>query len=145
VITLLEKTQDTILGFLSFTSSTNYEQSVKEAYLEIFDYIRDYPHLHRVWNYIPNIHHCDPIERYQSFCVGRHDAFLAQGIDITTSPAASAVGKFSEPTEITFLAGKIPGDRSVHIIIPNNMDLRVQYSQEHYKSMIPCTFLALPV
>ncbi len=140
MITLLEKTQDTILGFLSFTSSTNYEQSVKEAYLEIFDYIRDYPHLHRVWNYIPNIHHCDPIERYQSFCVGRHDAFLAQGIDITTSPAASAVGKFSEPTEITFLAGKIPG-----VAIENPRQVSAYHYPKQYGPKSPVFSRALQV
>src|SRR5882672_2483078 len=38
-----------------------------------------YPHLLRVWNYVPHIHdRSSGIERYMVFCRGRSEAFAAQ-------------------------------------------------------------------
>ncbi len=140
MITLLEKTQDSVLGFLSIESSHNYEQSVKDAYLEIFNYTRNYPYLHRVWNYIPNIHQCNPIERYQQFCVGRYEAFVERGIDVSLAPAASAVGKFTEPTEITFLASTVPG-----ITIENPRQVSAYHYPRQYGPRSPVFSRALQV
>lgn len=140
MITLLEKTQDSVLGFLSFENSCNYEHSVKNAYLEIFDYTQDYPYLHRVWNYIPNIHYCDPIERYQQFCVGRYEAFVERGMSVSLSPAASAVGKFTGPTEITFLASTVPG-----VTIENTRQVSAYHYPKQYGPRSPVFSRALQV
>ncbi|MDZ4854510.1 MAG: hypothetical protein SGJ26_06605 [Nitrospirota bacterium] len=70
-----------------------------------------YPHLLRVWNYFPNIN-CESggLERYQRFCVGRHQA-LAEKLPRFpgTLPAGTAVGTMSGPLKIHFLAAKDPG------------------------------------
>ena len=70
-----------------------------------------YPHLLRVWNYFPRIN-CESggLERYQRFCVGRHQA-LADKLPRFpgTLPAGTAVGTMSGPLTIHFLAAKQPG------------------------------------
>jgi chorismate lyase/3-hydroxybenzoate synthase len=69
------------------------------------------PHLLRVWNYFPHINlESDGLERYQRFCVGRHQA-LAEGLSDfpRTLPAGTAVGTMSGPLKIHFLAARQPG------------------------------------
>lgn len=55
---------------------------------------RGYPHPLRIWNYFPAINQeIDGLERYRAFCVGRHAALRAEGVDLETDlPAASAIG-----------------------------------------------------
>jgi chorismate lyase / 3-hydroxybenzoate synthase len=90
------------------------ETLAARAYTAIFDFTerQDYPYLWRVWHYFPQIN--DPeqgLERYRSFNVGRHEAFVASGRGVTEDsvPAASALGSNSGPLVIYFLAGKQPG------------------------------------
>ncbi|NWF73861.1 MAG: hypothetical protein HXY51_12575 [Nitrospirae bacterium] len=70
-----------------------------------------YPHLLRVWNFFPRIN-CESggLERYQRFCIGRHQA-LAEKLSgfPGTLPAGTAVGTMSGPLQIHFLAAKRPG------------------------------------
>jgi chorismate lyase/3-hydroxybenzoate synthase len=71
-----------------------------------------FPHLLRVWNYVPRIHDdTSGIERYMSFCKGRADAFAAHfGEAFAESlPAASAVGCPGETLVVHLLASREPG------------------------------------
>ncbi|MCB1776250.1 MAG: hypothetical protein KDI50_02330 [Candidatus Competibacteraceae bacterium] len=55
---------------------------------------RGYPHFLRIWNYFPNINQeCGGLERYRSFCAGRHQALIADLAECETHlPAACALG-----------------------------------------------------
>src|SRR5258708_14417059 len=79
----------------------------------MLDYLEDvaYPHLGRIWHYLPDIHLDErALERYKRFSVGRHEALVAKGRAISKdAPAASAVGKRSGNTVICFLAAPRPG------------------------------------
>ena len=71
-----------------------------------------YPHLLRVWNYVPHIHdHSLGIERYMLFCKGRSKAFAAQFGDSFPEllPAASAVGCPGNTLIVHLLASREPG------------------------------------
>ena len=70
-----------------------------------------YPHLLRIWNYLPGINAKDnEIERYRLFCLGRHQAFFEHGhLSNHELPAASAVGTQAGSLWIYFLAATLPG------------------------------------
>ena len=70
-----------------------------------------YPHLLRVWNYFPSINlESNGLERYQRFCVGRHQALAENLPDFQRMlPAGTAVGTTSGPLQIYFLASTQPG------------------------------------
>ncbi len=68
-----------------------------------------YPHLLRVWNYLPDINRdSDGVERYRQFNRARQDALSAHGRAVSGSvPAASALGAVSgSPLVVYFLAGR---------------------------------------
>ncbi|MDO8414395.1 MAG: hypothetical protein Q7S51_11470 [Gallionellaceae bacterium] len=84
------------------------------AYATIFSFIQRqrYPHLLRIWNYFPQINVMeDGLERYRSFNVGRHQAFLEQETILTAEniPAACALGSQGDSLTIYFLAAKQAG------------------------------------
>jgi chorismate lyase/3-hydroxybenzoate synthase len=69
------------------------------------------PYFVRMWNYLGGINEDDHgRERYQLFCAGRHDAFVAAGyhhdVDL---PAASAVGMRGRGLVAYYLAAREPG------------------------------------
>ena len=71
-----------------------------------------YPHLLRVWNFVPRINEtCDGLERYMRFCEGRSRAFSdAFGEDFAERlPAASAVGCPGDALVVHLLASRRPG------------------------------------
>ncbi|MFW2440857.1 MAG: hypothetical protein ACN4GR_15990 [Arenicellales bacterium] len=70
----------------------------------------DYPQMIRVWNYLSWINrHDDGMERYQSFCVGRHQAIdTSQGFE-THLPAATAVGTHDDHVMVYFIAAREDG------------------------------------
>jgi chorismate lyase/3-hydroxybenzoate synthase len=71
-----------------------------------------YPHLLRVWNYVPRIHdRSSGIERYMAFCQGRSEAFAAHlGPAFAGQlPAASAVGCPGDILVVHALAAREPG------------------------------------
>jgi chorismate lyase/3-hydroxybenzoate synthase len=67
-----------------------------------------YPHLLRIWNYLPDINARDnEIERYHLFCLGRHQAFFEHGCAASHDfPAASALGSAGGSLWIYFLASR---------------------------------------
>lgn len=66
-----------------------------------------YPHLVRVWNYFAQINEeVDGLERYRKFCVGRFDAFAAQGLAEQQFPSACAIGHFGGKLVIYALASR---------------------------------------
>ena len=86
----------------------------KQAYSRIFGFLdhHAYPNLLRVWHYFPRINEDeDGLERYRSFNVGRHEAFVAHGrtIEPENLPAASALGSNGSSLVMYFIAGKQPG------------------------------------
>jgi len=71
-----------------------------------------YPHLLRVWNYVPRIHdRSSGIERYMAFCKGRSEAFAAHLGEAFPDrlPAASAVGCPGDVLVVHALASREPG------------------------------------
>jgi enamine deaminase RidA (YjgF/YER057c/UK114 family) len=69
-----------------------------------------YPHLLRVWNYLPDINRDDAhgVERYRQFNTARQSALRASGRALSGNvPAASALGAASDsPVVVYFLAGR---------------------------------------
>ncbi|MGH8509695.1 MAG: hypothetical protein ACREVH_13405, partial [Gammaproteobacteria bacterium] len=70
-----------------------------------------YPHLLRVWNYLPEINELsDGLERYQQFCIGRYQALVEERVEFHHDlPAATAVGTGPGPVQIYFLASRGAG------------------------------------
>jgi enamine deaminase RidA (YjgF/YER057c/UK114 family) len=71
-----------------------------------------YPHLLRVWNYVPRIHdRSSGIERYMAFCKGRSEAFAAHLGEAFPDrlSAASAVGCPGDVLVVHALASREPG------------------------------------
>ena len=80
-----------------------------------------YPHLWRVWNYFPGINDDEQgLERYQRFCLGRHQALVEMLPGFPASlPAGTAVGTTFGPLQIYAIAGASPAQhlgnpRQVH-------------------------------
>ena len=99
---------------LSQMGGESLEATTYRAYIKLFDYMdrEGYPNLLRIWNYFPRINEVENgLERYRSFNVGRHDAFIAKGrvIGEGSVPAASVLGTQSGPLIIYFMAGKQGG------------------------------------
>lgn len=79
------------------------------AYQQIFHVLhtKNYPHLWRTWNYIPDIHADENgLERYRQFNIGRYQAFEAARSPIDSSPAASALGTYGGKLSFAFIAGR---------------------------------------
>ena len=71
-----------------------------------------YPHLLRIWNYVPRIREASSgLDRYMLFCKGRSEAFAAQYGDAFPErlSAASAVGCPGEALVVHALASREPG------------------------------------
>jgi chorismate lyase/3-hydroxybenzoate synthase len=71
-----------------------------------------YPHLLRMWNYVPRIHESAAgLDRYMHFCKGRSEGFAAHyGAAFSQRlPAASAVGCPGERLIVHALASREPG------------------------------------
>ena len=93
----------------------NLEQEVEEKYLRISKFTKDknYPHIIRMWNYVPDINdEPDGLENYKSFSLGRSNAFDDLNIDMVRDlPAASALGIKNGKLIIYFIASKSPGSQ----------------------------------
>ncbi|MET0379116.1 MAG: Rid family hydrolase, partial [Spongiibacteraceae bacterium] len=80
-----------------------------KAYQQIFNALnaKNYPHLWRAWNYIPDIHDAETgLERYRQFNIGRHQAFESTRRAVDSSPAASALGTRGGLFSVAFIAGR---------------------------------------
>lgn len=69
------------------------------------------PHLLRTWNVLQDINlDLEGQENYRQFCLGRHEAMVQCGIDVSGGfPAASAVGARSGGLNVYALAARTPG------------------------------------
>jgi chorismate lyase/3-hydroxybenzoate synthase len=109
------RNDEVLFGFIEFDpgNAGQFQRRALEHYAKVFAVIDayGYPHLLRIWHYLPQIHlEEDGLERYRRFSVARHDAFLGSGRDIARdAPAASAVGKREGTAVFAFLAGKRRG------------------------------------
>ena len=94
------------------TSATPLQQTTESAYWQILTLLADlnYPFMYRFWNYMADINGVSHgLERYQQFNLGRQDAFLACGCEVTGElPAASTLGQAHGSLTIAFLAGRTP-------------------------------------
>lgn len=97
--------------FEAGAGNTPLRQATESAYRQIFELLDalGYPHPFRFWNYIADINaHSFGLERYRQFNLGRQDAFLAHGREVTGNvPAACALGSAHGPLTIAFLAGRV--------------------------------------
>jgi chorismate lyase/3-hydroxybenzoate synthase len=93
---------------------TSIERPTLDVYLRMLRAVEraGYPHLVRVWNYVPQIHDASSgLERYKQFCKGRSEALDAWlGPDFEDRlPAASAVGCPGDTLAVHLLASRDPG------------------------------------
>jgi len=91
----VEIREPTLAGVVA-NGSTAVQQATSEAYAEIFSTLDrlGYPHLLRIWNYLPEINRETPEgERYRQFNSARRRAFLAHQRAVESAPpAACALG-----------------------------------------------------
>lgn len=84
----------------------------RRAYARLIAFVRasGSPELLRVWNYLPRINdHAHGLERYQSFCKGRAQAFAAADLPPQRFPAATAIGSTGRGLSVYLLAAQQPG------------------------------------
>ncbi|MDX1431803.1 MAG: hypothetical protein R3286_05075 [Gammaproteobacteria bacterium] len=108
------RTEDLVFGHVEVaeTPERNIEQAARHAYGAVIEFTRavGFPHFLRIWNYIPDINvEQDRLERYKSFCIGRHVAFENAGLERDLLPAASGVGAPRGGLLVYFLAAREPG------------------------------------
>jgi chorismate lyase/3-hydroxybenzoate synthase len=91
-------------GDLEATTRTIY-QKIRQLQQE-----SSYTHLIRIWNYMPWINREDnQMERYQSFCVGRHQAIDTSSGFEEHLPAATAIGTHDDNMLVYFVAAREDG------------------------------------
>ena len=87
-------------------------ETTARFYRELIATVRSagYPHLLRIWNYLPDINggHGDN-ERYRRFCVGRGQALAEVGLEDARMCAATAIGTHDDRFRLFALAGRTPG------------------------------------
>ena len=112
---LTARNDEVLFGCIEVERETSLDAAAYRAYALAFDFIdsRGYPHLLRAWNYFPGINSdADGLERYQRFCRGRHEAFVAkERLIANDAPAACALGSRSGPLIVYFLASRQAGRR----------------------------------
>jgi len=100
-------------GSLVVDAAESLEETSRDVYSRLIAEARGagYPYFVRMWNYVGGINeHDEGGERYQLFCAGRHDAFIAAGYDHDVDlPAASALGMEGRGLVTYFLAAREPG------------------------------------
>ena len=118
------------------TESAPLQQTTESAYRQIFALMDDldYPYAYRFWNYMADINGISHgLERYRQFNVGRKDAFLACGREVSGQlPAACALGLADGPLTIAFLLG-----RKAPIAIENPRQVSAYEYPEEYGPQTP--------
>jgi len=103
---------DVLMGIVSFADTqTELEEKTQATYRRILDACESegYPHLFRIWNFIPNINRptASGMERYRAFCKGRALAFFDdRHCAEKYLPAGTGVGSRGGPVSICFLAAR---------------------------------------
>ena len=91
---------------------SDVNRATQHAYNGLLRFISDagYPHIIRVWNYIPGINvGAGNEERYKQFCYGRHQAFVNHNYPLGQFPSACALGQQDGSTTIYLIAAKQAG------------------------------------
>jgi chorismate lyase/3-hydroxybenzoate synthase len=106
--------EDIFFGHLSFQNNTAEDlgEVALRAFSGIFEFLQRSNHLNliRVWNYFPEINAIENnMERYRSFSIGRHEAFVRYQKRVEDSPAACALGSHGGSLVIYFIATRSPG------------------------------------
>ncbi len=128
---------DVAVAFLSVEESAGaaLETTTYHAYRRLLSELQElgYPYLWRAWNYFPAINdHDGRLERYQRFCMGRHQALVEAFPDFPASlPAGTAVGTASGPLHIYAVAGVHPAR---HLGNPRQV-----HAYEYPKTYGPCS------
>jgi len=127
------RNEEVMFGTLCFDVGEHggFQEQTFARYLKLFELLdrSGYPHLLRIWHYVPQIHlDDDGLERYRRFSVARHEAFLRSGRTIPAdAPAASAVGRGGRTLVIAFIAGK---QRSTPVENPRQVSA-YRYPEQH--------------
>ncbi|WP_078900027.1 FkbO/Hyg5 family chorismatase [Streptomyces sp. SBT349] len=98
-----------LFGALQLPPSDRYRDATRTAYRQLLALISDldYPHLVRMWNYIPDINrpNCEGLEIYRDFCQGRAEGFGGAGAAMASRlSAATGVGSRGGGIMIYFIA-----------------------------------------
>ena len=105
---LIAEHDDRIYGMALVEAEAALEQAAENLYRRLLQ-VCDGWHLHRIWNYVPQINSIQSgLERYQQFNIGRWLAFEEYfGRDLRSfMPAASAVGIGGSQLALLFTAGR---------------------------------------
>ena len=105
---MVAENTDVLFGATAVDASEDLEEAAEKTYRDLLG-LCDGRHLHRVWNYVPQINQMQAgLERYQQFNIGRWIAFEERfGRDLRSyMPAASAVGIEGSQLVVLFSAGK---------------------------------------
>jgi chorismate lyase/3-hydroxybenzoate synthase len=108
------RNDDVLLGHIAVDERefADLEEATRVSYEAFPPFAGDmgFPHYLRIWNYIPDINgEENGMERYKSFCIGRHAAFEKFTMPEHRLPAASGVGSPSGRILVYFLAARSAG------------------------------------
>lgn len=129
------RTADMLFGCIAVSEAEGHgtlHEATTQAYQEICAALEaeSYPHLVRVWNYVPDINReaCGT-ERYRQFNTARHHALRESGRALAGNvPAASALGAPGDsPLVVYFLAG-----RTAPSFVENPRQLSAYYYPRQY-------------
>lgn len=103
-----------VFASLDIECKPDLQQQTEAIYRDVLSFVNNsgYPYLLRVWNHFPRINEYDHgMERYQSFCVGRHNAFKKHYGDAFQCqlPAASAIGTYGTKFSLHLIASTEAG------------------------------------
>ena len=111
---------EVMFGALSYPMDNGrLSAPTQEVYKGMLNFISEhgYPHLFRIWNFIPNINADNPdgLEVYRDFCCGRADSFYEffhenleskHTMSEHAMPAATGIGSLSGDVCVYFLASR---------------------------------------
>ncbi|HEX6083587.1 MAG TPA: Rid family hydrolase [Thermoanaerobaculia bacterium] len=106
------QSDELLFGAAALEETMPLESLSRDHYARLIEHVRasGYPYFLRMWNFVGGINEIEERERYQLFCAGRHDAFVAAGyhhdVDL---PSASAVGMRGRGLITYFLASREAG------------------------------------
>lgn len=98
--------------FLEEDGFADVAETTQAAYEQIFRVLdkKGYPGLLRMWNFLQNINEIDDgLERYRSFCLGRHRAVESWKFLPEQLPAATAIGHVQPGLLVYFVAARQTG------------------------------------
>ena len=130
------RNRQVLFGHLLVDEAQGLEEVTYNAYRALVRFIshQGYPHLLRIWNYIPAINAEEGgLERYKAFNAGRHRVFAGIPGYEAALPAACAIGTYAPGLLIYFLASREPG-----IQIENPRQLSAFHYPPRYGAKSPC-------